>query len=45
MDFTVNDVHVAACVRIVLLELVLQKLQVEDNRVDRIFNLVSDSTR
>src|SRR5260370_8588734 len=41
MYFTANDVHVAARVRVLLREFVLQKLQMQHNGVDRVLNLMS----
>ena len=41
MNFAANDVHVAAGVRVLLRQLVLEKLQMQHNGVDRIFDFVS----
>src|SRR5882724_12199145 len=45
VNFTVNDVHVAAGVRVRLQQLVLQKLQVQDDGVDGVLDLVGDTAR
>src|SRR6185312_9556445 len=42
MDFAVDDVHVAAGVRIDLLQFVPQQLQMEHDGVDRVLDLVSN---
>src|SRR5581483_1538293 len=43
MNFIVNDIHVPAGVGIDLLQLGLQQLKVQHDRVDRIFHLVSNA--
>src|SRR5258708_37095183 len=41
MYFTANDVHVAARVRVLLRQLVLQKLQMQHNCINRVLDLMS----
>ena len=45
MNFTFDDIHVTARIRILLLQLVLQELQVQYDRIDRILDFVRDAAR